>query len=61
MAGTSPVAVVHDGYASVYTVDQNGDLQETYLPLMGDSWSTQDLSANYGTPGDARHADRRLP
>jgi hypothetical protein len=22
----------------------------TYLPAMGDSWSTQDLSAAYGTP-----------
>ncbi len=50
MAGTSPVAILHDGYVSVYTVDQNGDLQETYLPYMGDSWSTQDLTANYKTP-----------
>jgi hypothetical protein len=50
MPGTSPVAVLHDGYTSVYTVDQNGDLQETYLPWMGDSWSTQDLSAKYYTP-----------
>ncbi len=50
MPGTSPVAVVHDGFTSVYTIDQNGDLQETYLPFMGDGWSTQDLSANYGTP-----------
>jgi hypothetical protein len=44
-------AVVHDGYSSVYTVDSSdGDLQESYLPAMGDSWSTQDLSAGYGTP-----------
>jgi hypothetical protein len=50
MPGTSPVAVLHDGYVSVYTVDQNGDLQETFLPYMGDSWSTQDLTANYNTP-----------
>jgi hypothetical protein len=50
MAGTSPVAIVHDGYVSVYTVDQNGDLQETFLPFMGDDWSTQDLSANYNVP-----------
>jgi len=50
MAGTSPTAVFHDGYTSVYTVDANGHLQETYLPAMGDAWSTQDLSANYGTP-----------
>ena len=50
MAGTSPVAILHDGYDSVYTVDTNGDLQETYLPAMGGNWVTQDLSANYGTP-----------
>jgi hypothetical protein len=44
-------AVVHDGYSSVYTVDSaNGDLEESYLPAMGDSWSKQDLSAKYGTP-----------
>jgi hypothetical protein len=50
-AGTQPVALLHDGYTSVYTVDAaNGDLQETYLPAMGGPWSTQDLSANYGTP-----------
>jgi hypothetical protein len=43
-------AVVHDGYSSVYTVDaSSGDLQETYLPAMNDPWSTQNLSANYGT------------
>jgi hypothetical protein len=51
MPGTSPVAILHDGYTSVYTVDAgSGDLQETYLPYMGDSWSTQDLTANYGVP-----------
>jgi hypothetical protein len=51
MTGTSPVAIVHDGYTSVYTVDAvSGDLQETYLPFMGGAWSTQDLSAKYGTP-----------
>ncbi len=50
MAGTSPVAVVHDGYVSVYTVDQDGDLQETFLPYMGDSWTSQDLSAKYNVP-----------
>jgi hypothetical protein len=48
--GTSPVAIVHCGYTSVYTVDQNHQLQETYLPAIGDPWSTQSLSANYGTP-----------
>jgi hypothetical protein len=51
LAGTSPVSVFHFGYTSVYTVDSSNDhLQETYLPYMGDGWSTQDLSANYGTP-----------
>ena len=49
-AGTSPVAIVHSGYTSVYTVDPNHHLQETYLPKMGDPWSTQDLAARYGTP-----------
>jgi hypothetical protein len=48
--GTSPVAIMHDGYVSVYTVDANGDLQETYLPYMGASWSTQDLSSQFHTP-----------
>jgi hypothetical protein len=50
MSGTAPVALVHDGYTSVYTIDKNGDLQETYLPAIGDPWNTQNLSANYGTP-----------
>ena len=51
MAGTEPVSVVHAGYTSVYTVDaSSGDLQETYLPAIGDAWSTQNLSTNYGTP-----------
>jgi hypothetical protein len=51
LAGTQPVALLHDGYTSVYTVDAaNGDLQETYLPAMGGPWSTQNLSAEYGTP-----------
>jgi hypothetical protein len=43
--------LVHTSYTSVYTVDASSDhLQETYLPIIGDSWSTQDLTANYGTP-----------
>jgi hypothetical protein len=50
MTGTSPVSILHDGYDSVYTIDTNGDLQETYLPVMGGPWITQDLSAKYGTP-----------
>jgi hypothetical protein len=49
--GTSPAVVFHNGYVSVYTVDTaSGDLRETYLPAMGDSWHTQDLSATYHTP-----------
>jgi hypothetical protein len=49
--GTSPSAVLHSGYTSVYTVDaSNGDLQETYLTAVGQPWATQDLSAKYGTP-----------
>jgi hypothetical protein len=51
MPGTQPVALVHCGYTSVYTVDaSSGDLQETYLPAIGDAWATQDLSAKYLTP-----------
>jgi hypothetical protein len=51
MAGTSPTAVFHDGYTSVYTVDaSSGDLQETYVPVLGGPWTAQDLSAKYGTP-----------
>ncbi|MFJ9250888.1 MULTISPECIES: arabinofuranosidase catalytic domain-containing protein [unclassified Streptomyces] len=54
MTGTSPVAIVHDGYTSVYTVAAGtGHLWETYLPFMGSGWSTQDLTANYGTPTTA--------
>ena len=49
--GHAPVALVHCGYTSVYTVDaSSGDLQETYLPAIGDPWHTQDLSAEFGTP-----------
>ena len=50
LSGTSPVATVHGGYTSVYTVDASHHLQETYLPALGGPWHTQDLSANYGTP-----------
>jgi hypothetical protein len=49
-AGSSPVAAVHTGYTSVWTVDANHDLQETFLPKMGDDWQTQDLTAKYHTP-----------
>jgi hypothetical protein len=62
--GTTPVALFHTGYTSVYTVDQGSDdLQETYLPAIGDPWATQDLSAEFGTPATAQtpivllHAD----
>jgi len=61
MGDTSPVAVLHDGYVSVYTVDGSGSLlghlQETYLAAIcapdcapGQGWATQDLSATVGTP-----------
>jgi hypothetical protein len=50
MAGTTPVSVTHDGYTSVYTIDTNGDLQETYLAAIGNAWGTQNLSTKYGTP-----------
>jgi hypothetical protein len=43
--------VVHSGNTSAFTVDApNGHLDETYLSAIGDPWSTQDLTANYGTP-----------
>jgi hypothetical protein len=52
LAGTSPVALVHCGYTSVYTVDAtNHHLQESFLDQVPDSWGTQDLSRNYGTAG----------
>jgi hypothetical protein len=50
-SGTQPEALVHTNYTSVYTVDSgSGDLQETYLPLIGQPWTTQNLSANFGVP-----------
>ena len=52
-SGTAPVSIVHSGFTSVYTVDTNDNLQETYLPAIGDAWTTQDLSTNYGTPTTA--------
>jgi hypothetical protein len=49
-AGTSPAAVYHDGYTSVFTVDAaSGHLRETYLPRLGAGWNSQDMSG-YGTP-----------
>ena len=58
LAGTQPVALHHDGYTSVYTVDAStGDLDETYLAALcapscapGQGWATQDLSKHTGTP-----------
>jgi hypothetical protein len=48
---TSPAALYHDGYDSVYTRDNgSGDLQETYLASIGGSWATQDLTAAGGAP-----------
>jgi len=37
-------------WTSVFTVDPSADLQETYLPDLAAGWTTQDLSATYGTP-----------
>jgi hypothetical protein len=49
--GTQPVALVHTGYTSVYTVDQGSlHLQESYLSGIGANWISQDISAKYGTP-----------
>jgi len=53
-AGTAPVALFHDGYTSVYTINAAGHtLQETYLPALGQPWRTQSLSAAAGTPAVA--------
>jgi surface antigen len=53
-AGTSPQALYHTGYTSVYTVNAaDNTLQETYLPVNGGAWHTQSLSANFGTPAVA--------
>ncbi|MCW2930054.1 MAG: xlnA 3 [Actinomycetia bacterium] len=60
-AGTQPVAVYHDGYTSVYTVDaSSGHLDETFLAAIcspncapGQGWAWQDLSAHVGTPPTA--------
>ena len=58
LPGTQPVALYHDGYTSVYTVDaSNGHLDETYLAAIcapncapGQGWVTQDLTKSVGTP-----------
>ena len=42
---TTPSALYHDGFDSVYTVAEgSGDLQETYLRALGDTWLSQDLT-----------------
>jgi hypothetical protein len=53
-AGTSPAALFHTGYTSVFTANANhNSLQETYLPAIGQRWQTQSLTANSGTPNMA--------
>ncbi|MEY9861112.1 hypothetical protein ABH935_006752 [Catenulispora sp. GAS73] len=52
--GTAPAALFHDGVASVYTVDVNGHLHETWLPALGQNWATQDMTYLYGTPVTSR-------
>jgi surface antigen len=48
---SSPVALYHTGYTSVYTVNAVDDtLQETFLAQNGKPWVTQNLSVNFGTP-----------
>jgi hypothetical protein len=55
-AGTTPVALFHDGYTSVYTINAaDHTLQETYLSALGQRWATQNLSAKAGTPPVAAH------
>ncbi|MEY9860069.1 hypothetical protein ABH935_005705 [Catenulispora sp. GAS73] len=57
-AATAPVALFHDGYTSVYTVDAGSrHLQETYIDKIGDPWTSQDLSAKYGTPAVTGNID----
>jgi hypothetical protein len=54
----APTALLHYDtgggltWTSVYSIDDSGNLWETYLPAMGDSWTSQDLSSTGGTlPG----------
>jgi hypothetical protein len=49
--GTSPAALFHNGYTSVYTVDETSlDLQTTYLPSLSGDWATENLSGDYQVP-----------
>jgi hypothetical protein len=60
MPEKSPSALVHYDtsggltFTSLYNLDSGsditGDLQETYLPAIGDSWSTQDLTKQDNGP-----------
>ena len=54
----APTALLHYDtgggltWTSVYSIDDSGNLWESYLPAMGDSWTSQDLSSTGGTlPG----------
>jgi hypothetical protein len=50
-AFSSPAALYHTGYTSVYTVNAaDNTLQETFLPAIGQPWATQNMSAKFGTP-----------
>jgi hypothetical protein len=49
--GTAPAALFHNGYLSAYTVDETSlDLETTYLPAPGGSWSDENLSHDYQVP-----------
>jgi surface antigen len=52
-AGTSPAGLYHTGYTSVYTINADHTLQETFLAVNGQPWHTQSLSARFGTPAVA--------
>jgi hypothetical protein len=43
-APSSLAADYHSGYVSVYSVDASGDLHTTFLPAIGGTWQTQDLT-----------------
>jgi hypothetical protein len=50
-AFSSPAALYHTGYTSVFTVNAaDNTLQETFLPAIGQPWATQNMSAKFGTP-----------
>jgi hypothetical protein len=52
--GVTPSPLVHYDFngaltwTSLFTVDAaNSDLRETYLPAIGDNWTTQNLTQKY--------------